>query len=268
VVEGFSEEWSRFTQDKMTDAECQKSFDAYFKTFPWGALPSGSRGADIGCGSGRWAKLAGPKVGTLYAVDASPAALAVARKNCSSVANVECIQAAVHELPFSEGELDFAYSLGVLHHIPDTEEAIGQVAKILKPGAPFLIYLYYRFDNRSRLFRMLWEFTDLLRRKICVLPTRWKNLVCDILAATIYWPLARLAYIAAFLGINPKGIPLSYYRDKSFYMMRTDSLDRFGTRLEHRFTRVEISGMLQRCGFTEPEFVDNEQYWCALAYRR
>ena len=32
-------------------------------------------------------------------------------------------------------------------------------------------------------------------------------------------------------------MPLSFYRDCSFYVMRNDSLNRFGTRLERRFTR-------------------------------
>lgn len=53
---------------------------------------------------------------------------------------------------------------------------------------------------------------------------------------------------------------------RSFYRMR-NSLFCFDTRLEYRFTRAEISGMLKRCGFTQPEFVNNEQYWCGLAYR-
>lgn len=267
VVEGFGEEWSRFQQDQMTESEYLRTFNDYFHLFPWTSLPAGNRGADIGCGSGRWAKLAAAKVGKLYAVDPSKAALAVARKNCDGIANVEYINAAVHELPFDEGELDFAYSLGVLHHVPDTEAAIGQVAKVLKPGAPFLIYLYYRFENRSPLFRMIWQLTDLVRRKICRLQPSSKHLVCDLIAGLVYFPLTRLAFFAEKVGINPHGIPLSYHRSSSFYTMRTDALDRFGTQLEHRFSKVEIEGMLQRSGFTKPVFSEREPYWCALAYR-
>lgn len=267
VVDGFGEEWSRFQQDQMTESEYLRSFNDYFHIFPWHLLGPISRGADIGCGSGRWAKLAAPKTGKLYAIDPSKAALAVAQKNCAGIANVEYVNAAVHELPFGDGELDFAYSLGVLHHVPDTEAAIGQVARVLKPGAPFLIYLYYRFDNRSRLFRTIWQITDILRRGISQLQPDWKHLACDVIASLVYWPLTRIALLAEKLGIDPHGIPLSYHRSSSFYTMRTDALDRFGTRLEHRFTRTEIEGMLQRSGFSKPVFSQQEPYWCALAYR-
>ena len=45
------------------------------------------------------------------------------------------------------------------------------------------------------------------------------------------------------LGCDVSGWPLSAYRALSFYSMRTDALDRFGTRIEHRMTRSEISAI-------------------------
>ena len=48
--------------------------------------------------------------------------------------------------------------------------------------------------------------------------------------------------------MNVGNIPLSAYRTKSFYTMRTDSLDRFGTRLEHRFTKEKIEAMMRSMG--------------------
>ena len=54
-------------------------------------------------------------------------------------------------MPIADNSLDFAYSLGVIHHIPDSESAVKSVVKSLKPGAPFLIYLYYNLDNQKRI---------------------------------------------------------------------------------------------------------------------
>jgi hypothetical protein len=62
--------------------------------------------------------------------------------------------------------------------------------------------------------------------------------------------------------------PLWFYRDKSFYMLRTDALDRFGTRLEQRFTRAEIESMMQAAGLERIAFSDAPPYWCAVGYRR
>ena len=41
------------------------------------------------------------------------------------------------------------------------------------------------------------------------------------------------------LKLNVFNFPLSDYKNKSFYTMRTDALDRFGTKLEKRFSKKE-----------------------------
>ena len=50
--------------------------------------------------------------------------------------------------------------------------------------------------------------------------------------------------------------------------MRTDALDRFGTRLEQRFTRAEIEAMMRAAGLERIAFSDQAPFWCALGYRK
>ena len=83
----------------------------------------------------------------------------------------------------------------------------------------------------------------------------------------VYFPLARLSRIIEIIGINVSNIPLSSYRNKNFYSMRTDALDRFGTRLEKRFTKTQIEQMLLESGLEKIEFRSQEPYWCAIGYR-
>jgi ubiquinone/menaquinone biosynthesis C-methylase UbiE len=269
TVEGFGREWSTFTQSgaEFSAEERQAIFDGYFSIFPWQALPPNANGADIGCGSGRWATLVAPRVGTLHAIDASPDALAIARTNLAGADNVRFHQASVSALPFADGELDFAYSLGVLHHVPNTAGAIRDVAAKLKPGAPFLIYLYYAFDNRSALFRAIWMASNIVRIVLSRVPYVLQIVATTIIAATVYWPLARAAALLERIGAMPRSWPLAFYRHRSFYVMRTDAFDRFCTRLEQRFTRVQIAEMLGAAGFTEIRFSDNEPYWVAVAVK-
>ena len=70
------------------------------------------------------------------------------------------------------------------------------------------------------------------------------------------------------IGFNIESIPLSHYRDKNFYQMKNDSLDRFGTRLEKRFSKEEIIDMLIDAGMEKIIFSQNDPYWVCLSYKK
>lgn len=268
TVAGFGDEWSRFDQKELSEVARHQIFDDYFAIFPWDELPDGAVGIDVGCGSGRWALLVAPRVHRLILADASEDALQVAKRNLSGIKNVEFKLASVEALPVAPNSLDFAYSLGVLHHVPDTAAAIRSVVEKLKPGAPFLLYLYYAFDNRGSLYRDLWKTSEFARHVVSRLPYGLRYWVSQFIAVTIYWPLARSAWLLDALRICPSSWPLSYYRDKPYYVMRTDALDRFGTQLEQRFTRAQIATMLEDAGCKEIRFSDSPPYWCAVGMRK
>ena len=162
---------------------------------------------------------------------------------------------------------DFGYSLGVLHHVPDTAAAIRSCADLLKPGAPLLLYLYYAFDNRPRWFRMLWHLSNAARLLIRRLPPRLKQFVTDLIALTVYWPLSRFAALSEAAGLPVAALPLSYYRHCSFYTLRTDARDRFGTPLEQRFTRAQIRQMCIAAGLVDLRFSSREPYWCVVGFK-
>ncbi len=271
TVAGFGREWSTFNQDEtgLAAGERAKLFDAYFAIFPWDALPKGGgTGCDVGCGSGRWAVLVAPRVAHLHAVDASPQALAVARRNLAGTANVSLHLASVEDIPVADGSLDFAYSLGVLHHVPDTARALGDIARKLKPGAPFLLYLYYAFDNQPGWYAAIWHVSTALRLVVSRLPHALRYPISQAVAATIYWPFARLARALETVRLLPASWPLAYYRDKSFYVMRTDAYDRFCTRLEQRFTRAQIATMLAAAGYERIRFSERPPFWCSVSVKK
>jgi ubiquinone/menaquinone biosynthesis C-methylase UbiE len=229
--------------------------------------PGGGTGADIGCGTGRWAKIVAPRVAHLHLLDASPDALAVARENLANAANVSFHVGSVGAIPLPDCSLDFAFSLGVLHHVPDTLGAIRATAEKLKPGAPFLVYLYYAFDNRPIWYRTLWTLSNGVRIVVSRLPRWMRSVISEIIAATVYWPLARASALLSRLQIPNRSFPLSWYADKSFYVMRTDAYDRFCTRLEKRFTRAQINEMLTQAGFEQIRFSDTPPFWCAVGIK-
>ena len=266
TVESFGNEWKRFNQATVSNDELAINFNDYFEIFPWDIIGEDSIGFDMGCGSGRWAKFVAPKVKYLNCIDPSES-IAVAKKNLKEFTNVEFIARSVSDDVLAENSQDFGYSLGVLHHVPDTSKAIESCVKFLKPDAPFLVYLYYSFDNKSLAYRGIWRLTDMFRRIISRLPSKVKDIITDIIALTVYFPLAKLSKLMDFLKINIESIPLSYYRNHSFYTMRTDSRDRFGTPLEKRFSKEEIEKMMTDSGLTNIKFSNNQPFWCAVGFK-
>lgn len=267
VVDGFGDEWSRFDYSSSS-AELTEIFNSYFGIFSWDQLPDNAVGFDLGCGSGRWARLVAPKVGRLHLIDPSIEALTVARKNLLNSDNCEFHLASVDQIPLDDESMDFGYSLGVLHHVPDTENGIKACVAKLKKDAPFLIYLYYSFDNRPWWYKKIWKMSEIGRNKISHCPYGVRYMISEIIALSVYWPIAKSGWFLEKLGFNLENMPLSAYRDKSFYVMRNDALDRFGTRLEKRFSRIEIHGMLERAGLRDIIFSDYVPYWCAVGYKK
>jgi hypothetical protein len=103
-----------------------------------------------------------------------------------------------------------------------------------------------------------------LRHALSKAPFRLKSAVAELLAACVYWPLARGAWLFERLGGNVTDWPLSAYRGRSYYAIRTDALDRFGTRLEHRMKQAEIRVLMENAGLGEVRFSDGVPFWCAI----
>jgi len=220
---------------------------------------------DIGCGSGRWSEYFLDKVNFVEAVDPSDAIFA-ADKLLEGKDNVRITRASINTLPWPENTFDFGMSVGVLHHIPDTQAALDACVKKIKKGGHFYVYLYYKLDNRGFLFKSLFRLSDLLRKGVSKMPSATKKITCDVLAVVAYMPFVLLAKSFFALGLKKTAakIPLSAYANKDFYIIRNDSLDRFGTRLEQRFTKTEIESMMKKAGLTDIRFGEHSAFWHAV----
>ena len=268
TVEGFGDEWDLYDQKNFTGSGYESLTKIYFKLFPFNKIDQSAEGFDMGCGSGRWARFLAPKVGILNCIDPSQKALSIAQSNLSQFSNCTFECSGVNETQLAPNSQDFGYSLGVLHHIPDTALGLKACSDLLKPGAPFLLYLYYRFDDKPVWFRMIWRLTDLLRLIISRLPFTLKKTICYMIAIVIYYPLSRLSKYLEKKGFDVSNVPLSAYKHQPFYTLATDALDRFGTKLEQRFTKSEIIKMMIDANFENIEFNDPNPGWICLGYKK
>lgn len=263
TVESFGDEWNRFAS--FTEEETKRAGDQYFDIVTDEMVNSDTIALDIGCGTGRWSKYLSPRVKFIEAVDPGEAVRAAVPFTAVSE-NIRITQAGYGSLPFEKESFDFVFSLGVVHHLPDTEAAIREAATMVKKNGWLLLYIYYSLDNRGVLFKLLFGISDLVRRLVSKLPRGLKFFVCELIAIFVYLPFVLLAKLLRIFGGSLwKKIPLAYYSDKPWKVIRNDSLDRFGTPLEKRFSKKEIEQMLERSGMHDIRFSANEPYWHVIA---
>lgn len=265
VIDSFGHEWATFDYGETETSEAlDAQFMAYCAPIDLNQFnPKTSVAGDFGAGSGRWASRLIQYFSLVYALEPSDGASTVLKKKFSGEAKIMVLQETVGANSIPLASLDLAMSLGVLHHIPDTGLAIKDVSRRIKPGGVFLCYLYYSLENKPTFYKLIFKAVDGVRRVISVLPQRIKQLVTSAIAALIYWPLARFSKVLNKLGVNTSNIPLHHYADMPFVMLANDALDRFGTSLEQRFSKAEITEMLRAAGFdiATLKFSDSEPFW-------
>ena len=265
VIRDFGDEWERFNfLDENKLQSLKEQFDRYMAPLPEELRKQDNLIiADFGAGTGRWSHFLRDFAAKIYVVEPAEKAFKVLTSRFRDDSKVVLLHESVESNQIPEKSLDLAVSLGVLHHIADTQGAIQKVAEKIKPGGTFLGYLYYALENKPFLYRALWRFSDSIRKVISRLPKKFKLVLSDFIALTIYLPLATISRILQKFGISVDSVPLHHYKDLSFHVMRNDALDRFGTTLEQRFTQAEILQMLTSAGFTQKSirFSGEEPFW-------
>jgi 2-polyprenyl-3-methyl-5-hydroxy-6-metoxy-1,4-benzoquinol methylase len=106
---------------------------------------SGRSVLDAGCGIGidgvRFASQGADYTG----IDLSPSAIGLAQKRFElDGVKGRFIQAPVTDMPLESETFDFVFSHGVIHHIHDTQAAVDEFFRVLKPGGRVMVMVYHR----------------------------------------------------------------------------------------------------------------------------
>ena len=268
TVSSFGEEWKAF--HGFDEAELKRIGDMYFDIVTEDMLNTEKSVIDIGCGSGRFIKYLEGRYKNIVGLDPSQAIFAT-DELLGKNEKVELVMASTDNMPFPDNHFDFGYSLGVLHHIPDTAKALNDSVRKVRSGGYFLLYLYYKLENRPFYFKALYWLSNLIRLGVSKLPNTPKRWLCNFLAVIFYMPFVLLCRFLRFMGVPEKlrrYIPLQVYERQSFYVIRNDSLDRFGTPLEQRFSKKEITDMMEKAGLTDIIFSEKLPYWHAVGRKK
>ncbi len=100
---------------------------------------------EIGCGLGTDLVQFARAGAMVTGVDLTPASIDLVRRRFALEGlPVNAQVADAESLPFPDASFDVVYSFGVLHHTPDTQKAINEVHRVLKPGGRIVIMLYHK----------------------------------------------------------------------------------------------------------------------------
>lgn len=191
---------------------------------------------EVGCGiatdGARFARAGARYCG----VDQSDTALALAEQRFAIERREgRFVKASAVSLPFGDHSFDFAYSNGVLHHITNTDQALSEIHRVLKPGGRALIMLYHRNSWNYRFTIMI------LRRALAatLLSERWTRLV----ARAIDEETEVLEGHRELLLRHG----LRYIRDRELFL--STNTDGPGNTLSKVYSRAEGRKSLHRSGF-------------------
>jgi SAM-dependent methyltransferase len=191
--------------------------------------------AEIGSGSGRIVNMlirAGAK--HVIAVEPSEAAFEVLCRNIEQPEKVTCLKITGDQLP-AYGNLDYVFSIGVLHHIPDPMPAVEAAFKALRPGGHFVVWVYGKEGNGLYLA---------LIKPLRIITKRLPHFMLAFLVETMYWPLVLYIKCCYGLSLPLKGYMLSVLGKMSPKHKRLIIYDQLNPSCAKYYTRAEAEKLL------------------------
>lgn len=248
----FSHEWTVHRTTQLDTARKDKlSEDTFAEKTGW--TPEDVRGKlvlDVGCGMGRFADVIVRWGGRVVGVDLS-FAVDSAQANLAATGQFRAAQASVFELPLRDGSFDLIYSLGVLHHTPDTKRAFMCLPRLLKPGGQIGIWVY---SLHSYPPEGMEEQRDRVYRAITTrMPSRLLHAICSILCliripGRPFWHLLLPGFIF-------HALPRTHnYPDYRWRVL--DTFDWYSPRYQFKHSYPEVCRWFREAGLTDIEPLD------------
>jgi SAM-dependent methyltransferase len=236
--ESFGFQWNRFARTQLDSANgSTRSRDTFIqKTGLSLASLRGKRVLDAGCGMGRFAEVCADAGAEVHAIDLSTAVEA-AHANLGHRPNVHIYQADIMRLPFADESFDIIYSIGVLHHTPDTRNAFMALPALLKPGGLIAIWVYSR---KLRVFvggELLRTVTPSLPKPLLLRASR--------IAVPLYH-LHRLRFVGQLTSVL---LPTSMNPDPQWRWL--DTFDWYSPKYQWKHTYDEVEGWFREAGLMD-----------------
>lgn len=258
TISDFGAQWTRFTGNEGFYGSQDLWRDVVGPLLEQDAFRD-KRIVDIGSGTGRIVKM------LVEAGAAHVTAIEPSEGYRTLVANVKTLSDRVQALNVS-GEaipphvcgLDWATSIGVLHHIPDPLPVLLAARRALRPGGRLLVWVYGREGNGAYLA---------LVQPLRALTTRLPSRLVEALAWAMTVPLSVYAWLCRLLPFLPLAAYMNWLILRLTWQKRMLVIyDQLAPRWAEYYTRERVVALLTAAGFLDTKLHHRHGYsWTAIA---
>jgi len=254
TIEDFGEQWVRYRDNEGYYGSLELFLDILSPFLEPDEL-KGCKVAEIGSGTGRIVNML-LEAGAKHVIGVEPSdAFDVLCRNIRQPEKVTCLKITGDQL-HAYGDLDYIFSIGVLHHIPDPNPVVQAAFKALRPGGQFLIWLYGKEGNRLYL-----TFIQALK----VLTTRLPHFMLAAFVEMVYWPLAVYIKFCRKFPLPMRGYILSVFERMSPRKRRLIIYDQLNPSYAKYYTRCEAEKLLKDEEFVNVQVHHRHRYsWTVI----
>lgn len=118
----------------------------------------GKKVLDVGSGNGYVLSKYAIEGADVYGVDITQAGIDLCKARFDLLGLSGIFQVAdAQSLPFPDNTFDCVCSMGVLHHVPDTQKALDEIFRVLKPGGRLIVMFYHRHSAKYQIKYRVWS---------------------------------------------------------------------------------------------------------------
>ena len=229
-LESFGHQWTTF--EVAHDDEDRATFEA--KTGIALNQLRGMRVLDAGCGGGRYSKICGENGAVVIGADHTRA-VDKARNLCAPLLDVHFVQADLKQLPLEQASFDFVFSIGVMHHDANTRAVFDAVAKMVKPGGRYSVWLYRR--------NQWWQ--ELINTGLRALTSR--------LPAAVLMPFCHLGAVLGSIPVINRTLNkvVNFSAHPSYENRVCDTFDWWAPQFQYHHTVNELTNWFTEAGFSQ-----------------
>jgi SAM-dependent methyltransferase len=233
TIKDFGDQWLRYCDNEGFYGSLELLSDILFPFIEMGQIRD-RRVAEIGSGSGRIVNML-LQCGARHIIAVDPSeAFEVLCRNIEQPEKVTCLKITGDKLP-AYSDLDYVFSIGVLHHIPDPAPVVEAVFKALRPGGHFLVWLYSKEGNGLYLA---------LVRPLRALTKRLPHFLLAFLVEIMYWPLVLYIKLCHWLPLPLREYMLPILEKMSVEKRRLIIYDQLNPEYAKYYTRFDAEKLL------------------------